>query len=164
MKKLKFYANEAICVVLHLSTQVEDFEVNNNDKIFEKLEEYNISESNILDFNIDLDNLLVSLFLLKDNSKELMFYEKSVKNECPDLPVGSYVILDSDMAGGLNMLDLQQAFNVGDEIEVAGVSYDLTNQVILYRLNTFVVTQDSINIMFDNKTMSEETEDDISTI
>ena len=157
MKNLKFYTKEAICVVLHLCTKVDSFEIDNNDKIYEKLEEYNISETNIRDFDIDLDNSLVSLYLQEGN-KEIMFYNKSYKDSCPEIPVGSYLVLDTNMVDSLNKLDYQKAFSLGDEIEVEGVSYDLTNQEILYRLNTYVVIKDIIDIVFDNSPTSEENE------
>lgn len=158
MKKIKFYTNEALCVVLHLSTEVTDFQLENNDKIFEVLEENNIYASNILDFTLDLENLIVRLYLQKDTD-EILFYEKSVKDFCPELPIGSYIVIDKDMSEALNNLDIQKAFNLGDEIEVSGVSYDLTNQEILYRLNTYVVTQEDIDIVFNNNNTSEENED-----
>ena len=132
MKNLKFYTKEAICVVLHLSTKVDSFD-------------------------IDLNNSLVSLYLQEGN-KEIMFYNKSYKDSCPEIPVGSYLVLDTNMVNSLNKLDYQKAFSPGDEIEIEGVSYDLANQEILYRLNTYVVIKDTIDIVFDSTQTSEEKE------
>ena len=159
MKRIELYSNTAIQAIVHIPNFSSEEYEDRFDEILSMLADKDVNIEDLTDTKIDQENNIVNLFFLQEG--EVLVYSDEQHNSIPEMRVGEYIIFNEDIAKSFNKADEHGSkdFASGDEIKISGISHMYGDSPLLrYRLETYVVQQEPVEIFLEDVSMSDESE------
>lgn len=160
MKRIELYSNTAIQAIVHIPNFSSEEYEDRFDEILSMLADKDVNIEDLTDTKIDQENNIANLFFLQEG--EVLVYSDEQPNSIPEMRVGEYIIFNEAIAKSFNKADEHGSkdFASGDEIKISGIShmYGGDSPLLRYRLETYVVQQEPVEIFLEDVSTSDESE------
>lgn len=158
----EFYARNALNLKIKIKGITENNLSGYIESIIKQASLLGIDSTNFAESKIDSENEIASVFFVQEEDV-LIHTEERVASSYIQSNVGEYIVFDKMLADSFNEKDKYGCgdFEEDDEIPIYGISRKYLkdgNIVSKYRLDTFIVNKEPIEITLDSNDVEHEEE------